>query len=261
MRQREDWQSIMVPTREYRTILAADIVGSAGRGDRALLCIREALFTALREAMERSEIDWTACTRHDTGDGVRLILPSKVQKAQLIHPLGYELAARLRAHNLGATPPTQVRVRLALHAGDIHLDREGTAIGSPFEVVARLLDAPPAREALAHKSTAVPLVIIVSRHFYETMPHGYPGIERESFRRVAVAVKEYEADAWLWLPPTPELWPAPPGLPSREERPVESAVSASRPGQPAISVGRDLFGPLVIGDGNSVQGWHSARRQ
>ncbi|MBV9450781.1 MAG: hypothetical protein JO345_33315 [Streptosporangiaceae bacterium] len=116
----------MVSTLEYRAVLAIDIVRSAGRGDSALLCIREVLFTALRKAMERSEIDWAACLHHDTGDGIRLIMPSEVRKDQLIHPLGYELAARLRAHNLKAAPPIQVQARLALHAGDIHLGPEGT---------------------------------------------------------------------------------------------------------------------------------------
>jgi len=129
-------------------------------------------------------------------------------------------------------------------------------------VVARLLDAPSAREVLVRGGTAVPLTVIVSQHFYDgTVPHGYPGIERESFRRIAVTVKEFAADAWLWLPPTPELRLASEdlGQPSREERSVASAM-APRPGQPMISVGRNLSGAVVLGNGNSVQVRQAARQ-
>jgi hypothetical protein len=254
--------STMVTIPEYRTILAADLAGSAGRGDSALLCIREVLFTALREALERSEVDWAACICNDTGDGAQLIMPSKIRKAQLIHPLGYELAARLRAHNMRAAPPTQVQVRLALHAGDIHLDPEGTAVGPPLEVVARLLDAPPTREALARDGVTVPLAIIISQHFYdETVPHGYPGIERESFRRVAVAVKKYTADAWLWMPPTPETRAADSSLPSREARPAASALTPPGPGQITVGAGRDLSGTVIVGNNNTAHRWQALRRQ
>lgn len=252
----------MVPTTEYRAILATDITGSAGRGDSALHSIRDGLFTALRQAIEHSGINWEECSWRDTGDGAWLIMPTRVQKAQLIHPLGYELAVLLRAYNLRAAPSTQVRVRMALHAGDIHFDPQGTATGTALEVTARLLDSPAAREALAGDGGTAPLAIIVSPHFYdETVPHGYPGVERDSFRRVAVTVKEYTADAWLWLPLVPELAPAPgtSGLPSSEENPAGPASIAREPGQATVSAGRDL-GIVVIGNANTVHEWHAARR-
>jgi hypothetical protein len=253
---------MIITNPEYRTILAADIAGSAGRGDKALLRIREVLFTALHEAMERSEIDWAACQQQDTGDGVMLIMPPGVRKPRLIHPLGYELAAHLRAHNRTAAPLMQVQVRLVLHAGDIHIDPQGTAIGHPLEVVARLLDAPPAREELGHDGVAVPLVVITSQHFYdEIVPHGYPGIERESFRKVAVTVKEYAADAWLWLPPASGARPAANlGVSSRDARRATSAVTEAARDQPVVSVGRDLSGAVVIGNGSSAQVRRTAQR-
>ena len=239
---------------EYRSVLAADIAGSAGRGDRALRDIRAVLFTALRAAMERSEIDWTACSRHDMGDGIRLIMPPGTPKTRLLHPLGYELAVRLRAHNNGAAPLAQVRIRLALHAGDVHVGSDGTTVGHPLEVVARLLDAPPARQALA-ADPALPLAVIVSPHFYdETVPQGYPGIDRESFRRVAVTVKEFAGEAWLWLPLAPG-----PASPQPEPRP--SGLPAPPAPQPGISAGRDLTGVAVIGNGNVIRAGQETGRQ
>lgn len=255
----------MVLEPEHRVILAADIASSAGRGDTVLLLIREVLFNELREALDRSGIDQGACLREDAGDGVRLIMPAGVRKARLIHPLGYELAARLREHNRMASAAAQVRVRLVLHSGDVRLSPDEAPVGTPLEAVARLLDAPPAKEKLAASGEKAPLAIIVSRHFYETtVQHGDLGIESDSFQRVAVMVKEYADDAWLWLPQLPGASPgaepearspgeaARPASLSVGPRPEQSSSPSARRGPVTIRAGRDL-GPVVIGNRNTTR--------
>lgn len=158
-------------------------------------------------------------------------------------------ALGVRARNRLASALTQVRVRLALHAGGILLDPVGTPIGHPLEVTARLLDSAPLREALAAAGPEAPVAVLLSPHFYdETVPHGHPGINAESFRRVTVLVKEYASDAWLWLPPEPRALPALPPSPA-------SAPNPDRPppaGGISITVGRDMRGPIIIGDGNAI---------
>ncbi|MFE2373963.1 hypothetical protein [Streptomyces sp. NPDC059398] len=185
---------------EYRPMVAVDIERSGGRGDVALLRIREVLLITLQEALEESGIDWRECRVDDLGDGLRIVAPACVPKSRLIHPLFHELVVRLHAHNRTAAAPTRIRLRVALHAGDVWLGRAGVA-GGPLEVLARLLDARPAREALAGAPGSVPASLLVSQHFYdETVRHGYPGIDPESFRQVDVTEKEYTANAWLHLP-------------------------------------------------------------
>ncbi|AEM82616.1 hypothetical protein [Streptomyces violaceusniger] len=185
---------------EYRALFAVDIAGSAGRGDVALRQIREALSTALRESFARSGIDWEACLRQDLGDGTRVVFPAGTPKASLVHPLVHELTVRLRAHNRLAGPPTRVRVRMALHAGDVHIGPDGTVVGRPLEVLARLLDATPARAALAQTPEAT-TALLVSQHFHEeTVCQGQPGIDPASFRHVSVREKEFAASAWLHVP-------------------------------------------------------------
>ncbi|MDJ0379336.1 hypothetical protein [Streptomyces sp. G-G2] len=186
---------------EYRAVLAVDIERSSGRGNVALLRIREVLATALRASFEESGIDWNACLRDDLGDGMRVTAPSGVRKTRLLHPLIHELSVRLRAHNRTAGPATQVRVRAALHAGDVFVGRGGEVTGRPLEVLARLLDAPPARAALAAAPETVTASVLVSQHFHEeTVRHGYPGIDPDTFREVTFTVKEHTARAWLHLP-------------------------------------------------------------
>ncbi|TDC20507.1 hypothetical protein E1265_21980 [Streptomyces sp. 8K308] len=182
-------------------MVALDIEGSAGRGNEALLTIREVLARSVREALALSGVDWDACLRHDLGDGLRVTVPAGTWKARLIHPFVPELAARLRAHNRTAGELTRVRVRMALHAGDVRLGPDGEVAGGALETLARLLDAPRARAALAEAPPSVPVALLVSRHFHdETVRHGYPGIDPEDFRRVSVTAKEFTADAWLHLP-------------------------------------------------------------
>lgn len=237
---------------EYRSVLAADIAGSGGRGDEALTVIREVLFTALREALAASQIEWKECLVRDTGDGVLLILPPGVVQASLLYPLVNELAARLRARNRLASALTQVRVRLVLHAGGILLDPVGTPVGHPLEVTARLLDSAPLREALAAAGPEAPVAVLLSPHFYdETVPHGHPGIDAESFRRVTVLVKEYAGDAWLWLPPGPGALPVQPPSSDPASDPVPE-VPQPPAGGISITVGRDMRGPIIIGDGNAI---------
>ncbi|SOD62569.1 hypothetical protein SAMN06297387_106146 [Streptomyces zhaozhouensis] len=221
----------------YRAIMAVDIERSAGRGNTAFFAAREALDAALRGAFSEAGIAWGAGHHHDLGDGLRVTLPADTPKARLLHPLVPELAARLRAHNRTAAEEARVRVRIAMHAGDVRLGPAGAAGGWPFEILARLLDAAPARAALAQAPSSVVAAVLVSRHFHdETVPHGYPGIDRERFQRVAFTAKEYAGEAWLHLAghPTAPPWagagatgvPAPAPAPE-PERPASPASPAS----------------------------------
>jgi len=187
---------------EYRALLAVDIERSGGRGNVALEQIREVLGTALRASFDRAGIDWTDCVRDDLGDGFRVIAPPGLAKSALVHPLVHELAVRLRAHNRNAGPGSTVRVRVALHAGEVRVDGSGVVTGGPLEVLARLLDAPPLRAALADAGAGVSTALLVSQHFHdETVRHGYPGIDPDTFHEITFTTKEHTATAWLHLAP------------------------------------------------------------
>lgn len=199
---------------EYRAVLAVDIEKSSGRGNVALVRNREALRTLLREAFARSGLDWDACVREDLGDGLRVTAPAGTRKASLVHPLVHELAALLRDHNdRTREQSTRIRVRTALHAGEVCLMPTGLVVGAPLEVLARLLDAPPARRALAGAPQTVPITLLMSQHFYdETVRHGYDGVDPATFHQVSFTLKEFTADAWLhtpgWTPPREPKEPA-----------------------------------------------------
>lgn len=181
-------------------MLAVDIESSGGRGNTALLRIREVLFGMVREAMAHSGIDWESGLCADLGDGMRVIAPAGASKFRMIHPSVRHLAAALEAHNESAAPAERIRVRMALHAGDLFLGPADEVAGQPLVVLARLLDATPVRKALAQAPATVTVAALLSQHFYdETVGHGYPGIDPRTFHRVAVAEKETSVHAWLHL--------------------------------------------------------------
>ncbi|MFI1912408.1 hypothetical protein [Nocardia sp. NPDC020380] len=235
--------------KQYRALLAVDIEASAGRGNQALQVIREGLFNALRESLRHSEIDWDSCTRHDLGDGLRVIAPAGTLKSQMIHPLLHELSVRLRAHNQLAAALAQIRVRVALHAGEVSLDGDGQATGQPLEVLARLLDATPVRMALTQSPQTVTSVAVLSQHFFaDTVGHGYPGIDGDAFHRVPIHVKKYTADAWLYLPDPAFALPPTLSTPD-DERPMTPTRPPSNSPDDALRQNRSTMNNKASGHG------------
>ncbi|WP_460999991.1 hypothetical protein [Streptomonospora sediminis] len=228
---------------EYRALLTADIERSAGRGNVALRQIRAALMAALRAAFERSGIAWADCIRDDLGDGIRVAAPAGLAKSVLIHPLIHELAVRLRAHNRTAAPQTAVRVRVALHAGEVYVGGQGgaggatSAVGSPLEILARMVDAPALKTALAEAPEGVSVALLLSQHFYdETVRHGYAGIDPDTFHKIAFTTKEYTADAWLHLAPdTPVPQQVSQQVPQRSPAPEPAAPEPASAGSTMIN--------------------------
>ncbi|WP_427920931.1 hypothetical protein [Streptomyces sp. cg40] len=194
----------MNPRYEYRALIACDIAGSAGRGERRLQEIRGVLRSALSDALSIAGPDPRTFLYVDTGDGCHLVAPAALPKAGLLVPLLPELNARIREHNRNTAAETRLRVRAAVHAGEIRLDPDGTVSGAPFEALARLLDSAPLRDATRAGTGGTPVAAILSHHFYEeTVGHGHEGLDADAFTAADVRVKEYAARAWLWYPGSP----------------------------------------------------------
>jgi hypothetical protein len=174
--------------------------GDALRDSEAFVQFRRALFKVLKHAFEASGIDWVSCIRHDTGDGMIVIIPPEFHKSLLIYPLLERLSAGLRHHNRYAGAATGIRVRVAIHAGDVRIDEYGVT-GRPKVLLARLLDAAPLKTALAKAPDTATVAAIVSDSFHEdVICHGHVGIDPELYTPVTVRVKETEARAWLHIP-------------------------------------------------------------
>ncbi|MFJ8913980.1 hypothetical protein [Amycolatopsis sp. NPDC102389] len=174
--------------------------GQVGRSSEIFVQVRRMLFGVLADAFEASGIAWDVCLKRDTGDGMIVVVPPHFPKFRLVYPLLSRLAAELARYNVGAAPGLRIRVRVAIHAGEIALDEYGVT-GRPKVLLARLLDSRVLRDALAEVPAESPVVVLVSDRFHEDVQdQGGPGLDTMSYRQVLVHEKETEVRAWLHVP-------------------------------------------------------------
>ncbi|MBB4684617.1 nucleotidyl cyclase domain-containing protein [Amycolatopsis jiangsuensis] len=165
----------------HRAILVADVEGSTTRTNPGRAQLRAMLFDLLDGAFRACGITEEARDSFlDRGDGALcLVRPvDEAPKTVLLAGVVPELAVRLARHN--ATHPDEAfRLRVAVHAGEVHYDLHGP-YGEAVDLACRLLDAPEVRKAL--RGAAGPVALTVSEGIYSAVVvHGYAGIDRSAF--------------------------------------------------------------------------------
>ncbi|MFJ6672708.1 RICIN domain-containing protein [Actinosynnema sp. NPDC091369] len=170
--------------------------------------VRNVLYRSLRRAFDDSGIPWDACHREDRGDGVFLLVPPDVPKTLVVERLPGALAEALAEHDSAVRREGErVRVRMAVHAGEVHPDRQGFTSAS-INLAFRLVEAPQLKSAPAG-SPGVPALVLSSWCYDEVAWHSRV-LDPRTFRRVDVAVKGTTATAWIARPDHPYP-PARPG--------------------------------------------------
>ena len=101
--------------------------GDPARTNLDQLAVREALYEALARAFAESGIGWGSCVSEDRGDGALILIPPEVPKSRLVTGLPGMLAAAVTRHNTGSSAPERMRLRVALHAGEVYHDAHGVA--------------------------------------------------------------------------------------------------------------------------------------
>ena len=171
--------------------------GDRSRTNLDQLAIRKGLYKALTQAFRKSGIAWANCVSEDRGDGALILIPPDVAKTRLVTSLPAGLVAAVTRHNAGCTVPERMRLRVALHAGEIYHDAHGVA-GAAINHTFRLAEAPTLRSALG-ASTGV-LALIVSDWLYDEVVRHDPAAVPGLYRQVQVTVKETAAVAWIRVP-------------------------------------------------------------
>jgi len=186
----------------HRAVVGVDVEGFGGRcrTHPDQIAVRDGLYQALERAFTRAGIDWEQCYHEDRGDGALILVRSEVPKTLLAQSVPAELAAAAADHNLACAQRARIRLRLAMHAGEIHHDRHGVT-GTAINTTFRLLEAEPLKQAL--RGSPGTLAVIASRWFYEEVIRHAPACTPASWRRVRVVVKETREDAWICLPDAP----------------------------------------------------------
>jgi tetratricopeptide (TPR) repeat protein len=207
----------------HGTIVVVDVVGFGDirRTNTHQVSVRDALYRIVADAFARSGVDWAGCHHEDRGDGILAVLPPTAAKAPLVESLPGHLLGLLSEHNAAHDSEERIRLRVALHAGEVYHDDHGVA-GRAVTHAFRLVDAPTFRAAAAGSTDD--LAVITSTWFYEEVVwhSGLTGYER-----VAVGHKETTTTAWVWLPR------------SRSARPASGSVPHQLPSNIRRFVGRE----------------------
>ena len=186
----------------HRTIVAVDIEGFGDRcrTNRNQVAVRDGLYRAMREAFGQAGIPWADRDHEDRGDGIFILVGPEVPKSVFAESLPAALVSALGLHNDTHPDPERIRLRMALHAGEVHLDEHGATAAS-VNLAFRLLECGPVKAALA-ASAGVLAVITSSWFFEEVVRHSAAGAAE--YRPVAVAVKETTTTGWICLPDHPD---------------------------------------------------------
>ncbi|MFI6032536.1 NB-ARC domain-containing protein [Amycolatopsis magusensis] len=214
----------------HHLIVVADVEGfgdpqRTGPHQRA---VRGGLYEVMESAFTAAGAPWDACYREDRGDAVFAIAPAEVDKEAFVETLLPSLVMGLRMHNDTHPDPERIRLRLALHAGEVSYDQHGVT-SSALTLAFRLCDAPPLKTEL----TASPgvLAVIASNWLFDEVVRHTPAAAPATWRPVPVAVKETTTTGWITLPDHPY----PPN-------PVPAAVPT---GAPAVGWSRTRSGGVV----------------
>ena len=186
----------------HRTIVAVDVegFGNRNRTNRNQLAVRDGLYKAMSEAFLRAGIPWSDRDHEDRGDGMFILAGSEVPKSLFAEPLPAALVNALRRHNSRHSDTEQIRLRMALHAGEVNYDQHG-ATSVSINLTFRLLESAPLKMALAGSSGV--LAVIASSWFFEEVIRHSP-VNAAGYAPVPVVVKETTTTGWICLPDQPD---------------------------------------------------------
>jgi hypothetical protein len=182
----------------HHTILALAIDGFSAfdRTNTHRLALRAGLYSVVEQALTGCGVEWEGCYRTDLGDGVLILVPAGYPKAVFSELVPDALATALGKHNSGHRLPERIRLRVALHAGEVSYDDHGTT-GAAIVHTFRLLQSRVVRDAFA--CAAGDLAVIASGWFYDEIIRHSPVSRPDRFRPVLVQEKETAARGWIRL--------------------------------------------------------------
>lgn len=185
---------------EYRTLIGVDIEGYArdDRTDLIRVAFRRQLSSWCTELLAEAGAEPSLYHQHSTGDGYLFSIDPHVPRTSLLTSLVGGLRRQLVCANRGKPAARRLRVRVAVHGGDVLRDPVPLE-GSATVLTCRLLDAEVLRACL--RATRQPLAAIASPVIYESIiRQGYPGIPPSHWHPVVARIKEGLQEAWVHVP-------------------------------------------------------------
>jgi class 3 adenylate cyclase len=184
---------------QHRSIIVIDVANFGRRTDLAQLHVRTSLDEVVRAACRASRLPLAGLAFEDRGDGLIVFVPATVSKAALVQPFLPSMETLLHSHNAKADVAHRIRVRIAVHAGEVVAGPHGW-IGTDLNLTCRLVDSVPLREELVRRPRADLVVALSDVVHRAVVRHGHRGIDASAYREVPVNVKEVATRAWIHSP-------------------------------------------------------------
>jgi len=232
----------------YWSLAVFDIESFGRRTDAVQQRLRADLRAAVAAAFASVRLDVSAFASHDTGDGLILRIPASVSKHDITAALTGALHTELVRRTMSPRPVEEMRLRLALHAGEVGEDDYGI-VGTDVNTVCRLVDAQVLRDVLAAAERSY-LAVAVSQAWYDAViRHGFDSIDPSGYRPARLDKKEVHQTVWISVPSLsepPGLPPYEPDAPTGQARP-RATVSTENGGRTIVTYG-EHYGDNVLGD-------------
>ena len=187
----------------HRTILVLDIVEFAHpqRTDPTRLRLRRRLYELVRQTLAGAGIDPGHGPQIDLGDGVMVLLDPDLPTRRVLSVVIPRLVASLAEGNRRAPSDEQLRLRVALHRGEVLIDAHGFVGGALVEA-SRLSNAAALRERLA--ATTADIGLIVSDQVWrEPLESDPETLDPGTYHPVAFTVHGVTTRAWVHVPGQP----------------------------------------------------------
>ncbi|MCX4773797.1 hypothetical protein [Streptomyces sp. NBC_01285] len=184
---------------ERRLLLAVDAKGY-GRADAVTQReFQEAITRLLDAAAATAWLDRASWVTQEGGDSVFAVLPEKAYEPALIDTFMRALDAGLRAFNQNRVPHARLVLRAVVNFGSASLGANGFVGRAPVET-GRILDCAALRRALEVAPDACLALAVSAAVFHDVVRGAYTTIPADEFCQVRVEEKEYEGEAWIWVP-------------------------------------------------------------
>ncbi|MEU8340992.1 hypothetical protein AB0C74_04810 [Spirillospora sp. NPDC048832] len=161
---------------------AFDICDFSSGAPQSMLYKRSTMYQVIQEAARAAGLNWDDCEREDRGDGFFLLAPPSYSVHSLVISLAPEINKRLSHINNALPQQQQLRLRMAIHDGDLTRDDHGV-VGPDINLLFRMLNAPALRARFEQGDFA----LIVSENVFNRVIEWDIGmIERKDFEPLLI---------------------------------------------------------------------------
>jgi class 3 adenylate cyclase len=183
-----------------RLLLTVDAKGYGSADTQTQREFQEAIRRLWELAADAAGLDHEEWMTQEGGDSLFAVLPEGSYDPDLVDNFMRVLYIRLRGFNRNRKRRARLRLRAAIHYGSASPGANGFIGDAPVEI-GRILDCAALRAALDQAPDAC-LAVGLSATVFRDVVQGevYTTLREDEFRQVRVKEKEYNGDAWIWLP-------------------------------------------------------------